>query len=293
MFILTFQNGRGTLLAMNANDFLLQAQNADGGWGYRVGAMSYVEPTAAVMLALPNSSSRARDFLLSIQRSDGGWGIAAIDPESGWMTAWAVRALAVIPEARDAMMRGANWLIDHAGLVVTGDDREQIKQRFKIDAALRGWSWQIGDASWVHPTALAILALIETGQPNHPRVQEGVQYLFDRAVPSGGWNIGNPWMLDKQLPATIQDTAVALLALRAVNVTSDDGRVTRAVHAERLRDAVARAQTPAELAWGVYALKRWNVDVVDALRRLNTLQKANGSWNENPFITAIAMTSQK
>lgn len=304
LFILTIQNGRGTLFLMNADDFLLQSQNADGGWGYRKNArsVSCVEPTATVMLALDDATarSRGRDFLRSIQRPDGGWGIAAMDSESGWMTAWAVRALADpstgsgpgFPDARDAMTRGANWLIDNAGLKVTGDvDRNKIKQMFKIDSALRGWSWQQGDASWVHPTALAILALVVAGQRDHARVREGVQYLFDRATPSGGWNVGNPWMLDKQIPATIQDTAVALRALREAGESVDEPRLASAI--QFLRDAMAHAKTPAELAWGVYALKSWQVEMNDAITRLNALQKTNGSWNDNPFITAIAVTSQK
>jgi squalene cyclase len=276
---------------MNATDFLLQAQNADGGWGYRVRGLSYVEPTAAVLLASSDSNGRARDFLLSLQHADGGWGIAAMDAESGWMTAWAVRALADFPDARDAVARGVNWLIGAEGLRVTNAaDRAKIAETLKIDSTLRGWAWQRGDAAWVHPTALAILALIAAGQRNEPRVRDAIAYLLDRAVPDGGWNIGNPWMLDKQIPATIQDTAVALLALRAANV-SDEPRIAPAI--DFLHGAVARAKTPAELAWGVYALQGWNVAVSDALVRLNALQRADGSWGGNPFITAVARLANK
>ncbi len=281
---------------MNATDFLLQSQNADGGWGYRVGArsVSYVEPTAAVLLALSDANARARgrDFLLSMQHADGGWGIASMDSESGWMTAWAVRVLVPFPFHIDNLMRGVNWLLANEGLRLTdAAQRATIRATYKIDSTLRGWPWQKGDASWVHPTALAILALALAGQNDLSRVREGVDYLLDRAVPSGGWNVGNPWMLDKPMPATIQDTSVVLLALRAVDQSIDAPRIASAMRF--LRDAVARAQTSAELAWGIYALKSWQVDVRDALVRLNALQKPNGSWNDNPFITAIAIISQK
>ncbi len=273
-------------------DFLLQSQNADGGWGYRIAGMSYVEPTAAVMRVLPSSSARnaARDFLLRAQHADGGWGIAVADSESGWMTAWAVRALAELPEAHDAARRGGVWLLATEGQRITDPDARRVIQKLhKIDSALGGWPWQPGDAGWVHPTALAVLALVAVGQGEQARVRAGIAYLEDRACSEGGWNIGNPWMLDKQIPATIQDTAVVLRALHAAGETRSAGRVAQAI--EYLRNAVARAQTPAELAWGIYALRDWGMGTGDALARLEALQQSNGSWNDNPFITAIA--SQK
>ena len=54
---------------MSSIDFLLRAHNIDGGWGYRVRGMSYVEPTAAVLFAVSEETARtrARDFLLSLQ----------------------------------------------------------------------------------------------------------------------------------------------------------------------------------------------------------------------------------
>ena len=271
--------------------FLLQTQNPDGGWGYRADArsVSYVEPTAAVILALRNDDARGRagEYLLSIQHADGGWGIAAMDPESGWMTAWAVLALTAFSDARDAAARGAQWLIDTEGLRVTdAASRATIYQRLQIDSTLRGWPWQPGDAAWVHPTSLAMLALCAVGKSDEPRVRDGIAYLFDRAVASGGWNIGNPEMLGKAVSATIQDTAVALRALRATNVASDTRQVTRAL--AYLRDAIGRAQTSAELAWGIYALREWSIETGDGLTRLSGLQNADGSWQSNPFITAIA-----
>ena len=277
----------------NATDFLLQAQNADGGWGYRLNGMSYIEPTAAVLLALTDSTARARgrDFLLSLQHADGGWGIAALDSESGWMTAWAVCALAEFPQARAAVVRGAQWLFVTEGLRITDPDaRKVVFEIDKFDSTLRAWPWQSGDTAWVHPTALAMLALAAAGEREHARVRDGVQYLFDRACTDGGWNIGNPWMLDKQIPATIQDTAVALRALRAVGESVSNAHVAAALR--YLRDALARAKTPTELAWGIYALRDWSVDVGDAIARLNALQSADGSWSGNPFITATAIKAE-
>jgi squalene cyclase len=278
----------------NATDFLLHAQNTDGGWGYRVRGMSYVEPTAAVLLALTDQTARTRgrDFLLSVQGADGGWSIAALDSESGWMTAWAIRALAEFPEVRNAVARGVQWLLATEGQRITDPDAHRIiLELHHIDSALGGWPWQRGDAAWVHPTALAVLALTAAGARDHARIHEGIQYLYDRACPAGGWNIGNPWMLNKKIPATIQDTAVALLALRTVGESASDARIAAAL--QFLRGALAHMQTPVELAWGIYAPRDWNSEVGDAIARLNALQSADGSWGGNPFITAIALSSQR
>lgn len=295
--LLTSFNAHDTLQAMSrATEFLLQSQNADGGWGYRVGGMSYVEPTAAAMHALKNaeakdSRQRARDFLLSIQQRDGGWGIGMLDSESGWMTAWAVFVLADFPEVRDAVARGAAWLINTVGLRVSEEPaRANIRDLFRIDSTLRGWPWQVGDAAWVHPTALAILGLIAAGKREEARVREGVEYLYDRSAAEGGWNIGNPQMIDKKIPATIHDTAIALLALRTAGEGLNAARVAAGI--QFLRNAIARAKTPAELAWGIYSLQGWNIDTGDAIARLNALQSPDGSWQHNPFITAIAILAQ-
>ncbi len=95
-----------------ALEFIRSAQNTDGGWGYKPGGMSYVEPTSAVLLALESQGqdsipayTHGRDFLLQLQHPDGGWSIAALDPDSGWMTAWAIWALAHADKAATA--RGA------------------------------------------------------------------------------------------------------------------------------------------------------------------------------------------
>ena len=277
-----------------AIEFLVQSQNVDGGWGYRLGGMSYVEPTAAVMLVLAGGAARERglNFLLSTQHPDGGWGIAAMDTESGWMTAWAVRALAQFPDARSAVTRGAQWLVQTKGLQVTDPPtRAVIYQRLQIDSTLLGWPWQPGDAAWVHPTALAMLALSAAGRSNDARIAAGVEYLFDRVVASGGWNIGNPEMLDKQVSATIQDSAIALLALHAVGASASDARVSAAL--EFLKSAMVRAKTAAELVWGIYALSDWGIEAGDAITRLNALQMASGSWIGNPLITAIALLASQ
>jgi hypothetical protein len=281
---------------IQATEFLLQSQNTDGGWGYRAGGMSYVEPTSAVLLALKNQPTaeanrdtairKARDFLISLEHPDGGWGIGAIDSESGWMTAWAVLALANLGEEQ-SILRGVDWLLKTEGLrIVDANDRAAINAIHQIDSALRGWPWQPGDASWVHPTALSVLALAAARRLDHVRVKDGIDFLLDRAVASGGWNIGDREMFGKPVPPTVQDTAVALLALQAGNKSREDAKIGKAV--DYLGNAMGQARTPAELAWGIFALGAWKADTGNLAARLNAMQSPDGSWRANPFITAVA-----
>jgi hypothetical protein len=297
----------------NAAEFLTRSQNADGGWGYRVGGMSFVEPTSAALVALspqigptrvpPNASNpspgdqatsaerRGRDFLVRLQHADGGWGVSAVDDESGWMTAWAVLALTLGGE-RTSAERGVSWLLATQGLVV--DDpalRALARSMYNMDSTLRGWPWLPNDAAWVHPTALAVIGLVAAGRRDEGRVEGAIAYLLDRSAAGGGWNVGNPEMLGKVLPPTIQDTAVALVALQMTGQTRDVRQVVEGI--DYMRKALASASTPAELAWGACALNVVGGDGRESLARLNVLQQSDGSWQGNPFVTAIAALANR
>lgn len=268
--------------------FLRESQNTDGGWGYKRGGMSFVEPTAAAVLALLTDAQsasqvqRAREFLVSLQHTDGGWGIAAMDDESGWMTAWAVRALA---ERRDAVVERAQaWLLKASGIRITDPNQIQsVHQVLQIDPRVTGWSWQPGDAAWIFPTALTLLALDAVEVRDHPRVQEGIRYLLDRAIPTGGWNIGNPFMVTGTLPPTVECTTLALMALHTFEVDND---IT-----SRARAYLDRGDfTPTAFEWAWRGLF-WNHvgEPTDRARAaLESLRRADGSFDGNVFTTALA-----
>lgn len=274
--------------------YLRAMQNADGGWGYKPGGMSFVEPTCSAILALSLDAQsiaqvqRARIYLKTLQHADGGWGIAAPDDESGWMTAWAVWALATgDPGDVQAAHRGANWLLAASGIRVTDPGQiEGVKNVLHIDATITGWSWQKGDAAWIFPTALALLALNETGLRDHPRAQEGVHYLLDRAIATGGWNIGNPFMVTGDIPLTVENTSLALIALGAYNIENE---ITR-----RARESLARedfTNTAFEWAWRAWYWKQTAAPLDRARAALQFLQRPDGSFDANPFTTAIVALS--
>lgn len=275
----------------SAISFLLSSQNPDGGWGYASRQGSAVEPTSAVLLALREISACARscrlaiDWLRSAQHPDGGWGFSSIDSESGWPTAWAVLVLARCGEVDNALNQGVKWLLDVKAAQFDEDARQVGKKILAIDFSLRGWPWLSGEATWIEPTALALLALESIpGLAYTDRRNEAQRYIQDRRCPSGGWNVGNPIMFHSALPAQAYSTAMVLLALRRLapeSILSEDIRVLRA---EMHRDGSVLA-----LAWGLLALRTLGQDDTSAESRLVSMANQRRGWADNPFQTAVAL----
>ncbi len=272
--------------------YLAQSQNPDGGWGYRPGHDSYVEPTALALVAFCKAGVAAPaggwPWLRAAQRADGAWSVDRNGGDPSWMSAWAVWALAIGDQGPEALERGVRRLLAVPTLQVQDAvSQDQARQLFEIDPTLRGWPWQPGEAAWVWPTALALLALVAAGRREHPRLAEGLRYLRDRACPSGGWNFGNPMMIGKALPATLPETAVALLAVRACGLPGDDPPVVKGLGL--LRRDIGETPAALEMAWGLLALRAWGEENPRVQAALIARQEAAGGWEGNPFITATAI----
>src|SRR5262249_44494339 len=76
------------------------------------------------------------------------------------------------------------------------DTREAAEVQ-DINLKLTGWPWAEGNFSWAEPTAWACLALRRAGHGKHPRVEEGLRLLLDRAHDDGGINYGNRRVLGR------------------------------------------------------------------------------------------------
>jgi hypothetical protein len=206
--------------------FLIQKQNPDGGWPY-VRGVSWTEPTAYAVMALltvgeSGAAERGLRWLRATQRSDGGWAPHGAVDRSTWVTALA--ALAPLERLGEkAHARAISWL-----LKTTGEESSSIyrlRQWLLGNAAGRetpppGWPWFPGNAAWVGPTALAVIALEKEGRRRSSaavadRVECGRQFLLARACADGGWNHGSARDLEDSRPYP-ETTGLALAALRGV-----------------------------------------------------------------------------
>ena len=243
--------------------FLRQAQNSDGGWGYFPGKQSWFEPTTYAMLALhatpgsQDSLDRAWKLLRSWQTADGSSRPNGEVQGGTWVTAQAVTLACVRGVYDDKVRSSVDWL-----LRVTGAESSLAMRaaaffhllKTKANFSHEGWPWREGNASWVEPTVQAVVALKKVAKTyENPelirRVSEGEAQILSRKCSDGGWNCGNPNVLNYDLPSYPETTALALLALQ--------GR-SREELAEPLALATRfRAETRSSLAraWLVIALR--------------------------------------
>lgn len=242
---------------------LIDRQLPEGGWPFSaVTAQTAVEPTALALLALPSSSARERDaaigFLLHVQNTNGSWPAFRGDDEGGsGITGLALYALNRCCVYGMVTNRAVQWLIGSRGW----ESHWLWKWKFRtsdrhvrFDPDKFGWPWIPETVSWVVPTAYSILALkYARGIPQqdlvHLRIQRGVEMLYDRTCPEGGWNAGNGVVYGFPLAPHPDATALALLSL--LNEAPNDFITSSLDWLER------RAETcfaPWSLAWTILAL---------------------------------------
>jgi hypothetical protein len=211
---------------------LTAAQNVDGGWGYHAEAPSRVEPTSWAVLALDkhdreahkDASERAKAWLRERQLRDGAWPARPGAQEGSWTTALACLGLLDDPASRAAEARGITWLCREYPREASWLWRLRYRlsgagQLVRQDPTLHGWNWVAGTASWVEPTAYALLVLANAPGETLPaeagkRRERAEAMLFDRMCPGGGWNLGNPQIYGVAGVPGVTTTSWALLALQ-------------------------------------------------------------------------------
>jgi hypothetical protein len=214
-------------LAARCEQDILKNQLPSGGWGFGTNRQWATEPTCFALLALRLQPSSVHEpgvrLLLSCQNANGSWpAFVDDDTEGSWVTALAVLTLMRLTTGWNAVDRGFGWLLNTQGR----ESHWLMKWRYRfLDRNVKfqpdkyGWPWTPGSSSWVVPTAYTLIALRRYFACCMPeavaqRVRRGVEMLFDRACPGGGWNAGNGVAFGVPLTPHPDVTALALIALR-------------------------------------------------------------------------------
>ncbi len=244
-----------------SRDVLLSIQGERPGWGYRAEGEPYVEPTALASLALlataqesPNdpgiaAAQAAADWLAEIQQPDGALGLSESLAEPCWGTALGLLLWSALAAYEKPREKATRWLLDLKGETQPKTDEDV----FEHDSSIVGWPWTRGTAAWVEPTAWAVLALRRQGLSDHVRVREGLRVIRDRAVPTGGWNVGNNVTFGNVLRSQPAPTGWALLALAPED--ADRQVVNRGC--AYLEKTLPTIRSPRSMACGLLGLAAW------------------------------------
>jgi hypothetical protein len=208
-------------------DFLRAAQNPDGGWGFFPGKQSWLEPTAYALLGLAGAPEFEQAFdrgwrlMTSWQLPDGSWPACAAVREPHWTTSLCVTLHCARGAYDDRFRRGVEWLTGLSGI------ENGLKFRLahflrpnlvELDPSFKGWPWRPDNASWIEPTAHALVALKAASRHGgdsrlRERIDSGERMLLERRCSDGGWNYGNRRVLGVDLLSYPETTALALVGL--------------------------------------------------------------------------------
>jgi len=248
----------------DARSRLLGLRQGPGAWGYRARSRPAAEPSSLAALAiLAGSSEEGRAVamaagrrLATIQQADGSIGVSGDLTVPGWPTSLALLVWSNLDGFEAERARAVGWLLGDKGTSLSRTKDDPMGH----DTSIVGWPWVAGTHSWVEPTAMALLALSRQGISDHPRVREGVRLLLDRAIPTGGWNLGNPIVFQKPLRPLPGPTGLALLALSrsASRLKIIDQGI------DYLKIALAETLAPVSIGWGLLGLKAWDAWPIEA-----------------------------
>jgi hypothetical protein len=255
-------------------------QNVDGGWGFHRGDQSRVEPTCWATRALLDSDEQAPGnfgkvwhFLQSSQLGDGSWPASGGMTTGSWITSLACSVLQSDPKSTTHIKAGLKWLCEDfpRDSSVLRRFLQRLRPKSQIvsqNDTYRGWGWTPRTASWVEPTAFALMALREADPEQLPasasqRSELGVALLYDRMCPGGGWNCGNPRVYGVDGEALVLPTCWALLALR--DASEKPGR---ALSLAWLQKEFAKIESAASLAVARITLENYGIEPPPAKREL-------------------------
>jgi hypothetical protein len=227
--------------------------------------------------------------------ANGSWPSFIGDRESSWTTALAICALNSANDSSGARERGQFWLLTAKGREGSWFWRWKFKladRAVRFDPNLYGWPWLPGSASWVIPTAFSVIAIKQFTACNRTeaterRIRLGVDMLLDRVCVGGGWNSGNSVVYAAALPAHIEATAIALLALQ-------DEKRTPAIQASLrwLKEKSSGIESVESLAWCILSLFVYQ-EPVDHLKTQLAALIGDGREIKNNATLAAALLALK
>ncbi|MHB8527273.1 MAG: prenyltransferase/squalene oxidase repeat-containing protein [Candidatus Acidiferrales bacterium] len=256
---------------------LVEGQLPERGWPFLSnGKQMAIEPTALALLALPSKFKQERAAairaLVHAQNANGSWpAFCGDDAHGSGYTGLAVYALSRCREQEMATGGALHWLLQSRGR----ESHWLWKWKFRttdrhvrFDPDKFGWPWAPEAVSWVVPTAYSLLALkcargASEQKLREFRIRRGVEMMYDRMCPGGGWNAGNGVAYGVALAPHPDVTAIALLAL--LREPLNDSIIASLNWLEHRAESLF---APWSLAWTILALQAFRRPAQHLMDRL-------------------------
>jgi len=263
---------------------LLEVRNSDGGWAYRRGNRSRIEPTCWALLALGAQDTDLRVLETWPRRS--AWLIDVPEaPENYAFNALAALTLLKHQGMTHAVTALVRNVIGAKGK--TSRNSPSVRQNNGIQA----WSWVNDTASWVEPTAWGLLLLKKVRRQQRlegmdERIAAGEALLFDRVCRQGGWNYGNTNVLGTDLWPYVPTTALGLLAMQD---RRDHPVVQRSL--AQMQVDIATERSPLALALALIVAHVFEIPSDDLRKQISALLDAPGAAAPSVLSAAVLLTA--
>jgi hypothetical protein len=230
---------------------MLALGRSDGSWPYRRGGAGLTETTCYALLACramqvsPPNEASSLAWLEARCLPNGGYSPQPSVQMANWVSSLASITLGAAGRT-EFQRRAVEWL-----LTLQGNESAWLGQSVRSALGVKtpypqnhaGWPWMEGTASWVAPTALALLALRQARESGRfpalhsaldNRIRQGSAMLLERRCADGGWNHGAPAALEVSATSYPETTGLAIVALGADagDARQDLARVARAMMAQ-------------------------------------------------------------
>lgn len=252
------------------------------GGPYRPDATAWAIFILDALGSIPDVVNAGKTRLALSQEKDGRIPISSEHPEAFWVTPLAILAWIHSSAQEKAQQRAIHFLKHTTGKHWKNLDPTTIGH----DTSLQGWPWIADTHSWVEPTAISLLALELTEQPQDAQIKEALQMLLNRQLPQGGWNYGNTAVFGKELLPAPETTGIALDALKSF---TPEKRIKLSL--EYLSNTLTHIRTPLSLGWGLLGLGAWGIlpkQYRRWIRESLALQSRYGSYDTVSLCVVLA-----
>jgi len=257
--------------------------------------------TTAAHAQLPQISN-GLSYLSSVQNPDGTWQNETTTVETTTATVTVLETIKLLAQtAGTNYTSGAAWLQAQSPQAVA-----LIARRLQVlgltdtsafvasvDSAKGGWGGFSGYETTPLDTSIALQALKTVNYPDPTVINPALAYLTGNQNPDGGWGFSKGDSSNVYMTAVVSATLQQFPQTTVVSTVASKATAYLLAHQNGDGGFGSSPSTVYETALAFIALvgdgQTQGLPLQNAVNYLTTNQAGNGSWNDDPYATALAL----